>query len=108
MNDLKKLSPLTEVTYYILLSVIEPLHGYGIIKKVEKMSNHRLTIAAGSLYGAISALLENQCIIQIQNPHEDRKKLYQITDKGKTLLQYEIQRLSEMVRNGLEETRIHQ
>ena len=105
MDDLKKLSPLTEVTYYILLSVIEPLHGYGIIKKVEKMSNQRLSIAAGSLYGAISALLENQCIIQIHNPQEDRKKLYQITEKGQTLLQYEIERLSEMVRNGHKEMR---
>jgi DNA-binding PadR family transcriptional regulator len=108
MNDLKKLSPLTEVTYYILLSVIEPLHGYGIIKKVEKMSNHRLSIAAGSLYGAISSLLENQCIIQIQTPQEDRRKLYQITDKGRMLLHYEIQRLSEMVRNGQEEMRERQ
>jgi DNA-binding PadR family transcriptional regulator len=86
-----------------LLSVQQPLHGYGIIKKVEKMSNDRLTIAAGSLYGAISALLENQCIRLIENPQDDRRKLYQITETGRELLAWEIERLSEMVDNGRKE-----
>ena len=103
MNQVKKLSPLTEVTFYILLSVLQPLHGYGIIKKVEKMSHGRLKIAAGSLYGAISALLENQCIRLIENPQDDRRKLYQITETGRELLTYEIARLSEMAENGRKE-----
>ena len=49
---------LTEGVYYILLSLLEPLHGYGIIQKVEKLSGGRVRLAAGTLYGAINTLLE--------------------------------------------------
>ena len=43
---------LTEAVYYILLSLLSPLHGYGIMQKVESMSGGRLRLAAGTLYGA--------------------------------------------------------
>ncbi len=49
MNRIKKFSPLTEATYYILLSLVKPLHGYVTIKKVEEMSNSRVKIVAGTL-----------------------------------------------------------
>ncbi len=51
-----KHSPLTESSFYILLSLTKPLHGYGIIKEVEIMSNSRVKLAAGTLYGAQSTL----------------------------------------------------
>ena len=49
---------LTEGVYYILLSLLQPLHGYGIIQNVEKLSAGRVRLAAGTLYGAINTLLE--------------------------------------------------
>lgn len=49
---------LTEAVYYILLSLYEPLHGYGIMQNVERLSNGRVKLAAGTLYGAINTLLE--------------------------------------------------
>ena len=42
--------------YYILLSLTQPLHGYGIMQRVEEMSGGRLRMAAGTLYGALSSL----------------------------------------------------
>ncbi|MDE6233212.1 MAG: PadR family transcriptional regulator, partial [Lachnospiraceae bacterium] len=42
---------LTEAVYYILLSLIQPLHGYGIMQNVEKLSKGRVRLAAGTLYG---------------------------------------------------------
>lgn len=94
-------SPLTEATYYILLSLGEPLHGYGIIKKVEKMSNGRIRLAAGTLYGAINALLSNKLIKPMGEVGEGKKrKLYMRTGYGSELLEFEIGRLEEMAVNG--------
>ena len=49
---------LTEAVYYILLSLMQPMHGYGIMQNVERLSGGRLRLAAGTLYGAISTMLE--------------------------------------------------
>ena len=56
MNRDKSL-PLTETTYYILLALLKPAHGYLIMQKVEVLSNQQVQIAAGTLYGAIENLL---------------------------------------------------
>ena len=103
-NKIKRFSPLTEATYYILLSLLSPLHGYGIIKKVEEMSGDRVKLAAGTLYGALTTLTSHKLIILIGEDNENkRRKLYQITQLGVELLQYEIGRLDEMVENGRRE-----
>ncbi len=100
----KKLSPLTESMYYILLSLMKPLHGYGIIKKVEEMSSGRVKLAAGTLYGAITNLESNKLIVPAgTDPENKRRKIYEITDAGKSLLLIEVNRLKEMVTNGLNE-----
>jgi len=99
-----KFSPLTEATYYILLSLNKPLHGYGIIKKVTELTSHRLKLASGTLYGAISTLLRNGLIELIsEDEHNKGKKMYELTTPGKKLLYYEINRLREMINNGIEE-----
>lgn len=98
---MNKFSPLTESMYYILISLIEPLHGYGIIKNVEEMSSNRVKLAAGTLYGALTSLERNKLIIPTGiDPDNKRRKMYQITDLGLDVLQDEIQRLEEMVHNG--------
>ena len=104
-KNINKFSPLTEATYYILLSLVSPLHGYGIIKKVENMSDGRVKLAAGTLYGALNTLLDNKLIILIGEDKENsRRKLYQMTKMGKMLINYEISRLKEMYNNGIKET----
>lgn len=99
-----RFSPLTEATYYILLSLNDPLHGYGIIKKIEGLTEGRLKLAAGTLYGAISTLLGNKLIELVSEDKDVRgRKSYQISLSGKKLLYYEIRRLREMVNNGITE-----
>ena len=101
-KKLLKFSPLTESTFYILLSLNSPLHGYGIIKKVEGLTDKRLKLAAGTLYGAINTLLTNKLIKLIsEDKHSKGKKMYEITTAGKKLIYYEINRLREMVSNGI-------
>lgn len=93
---------LTEAIYYILLALQEPLHGYGIMQKTSTMSNGRLILSAGTLYGAISNLLEKGWILPCgESPDTDgRRKMYQITEKGQEVLLAELERLEELVENG--------
>ena len=91
---------LTEAVYYILLSLMEPLHGYGIMQNVEKLSHGRLRLAAGTLYGAISTMLEKGWITAMDNTADSRKKEYVITETGREILRAEYARLKELVDNG--------
>ena len=91
---------LTEAVYYILLSLTKPLHGYGIMQNVEQLSNGRVKLAAGTLYGAINTLLEKGWIVALSEEKGSRKKEYLITDQGKEMLRLEIVRLKELIENG--------
>ena len=91
---------LTEAVYYVLLSLHYPLHGYGIMQKVESMSNGRVRLAAGTLYGAIGSMLEKGWIAAVPGEASSRKKEYVITERGKAIVRNEFARLVELVSNG--------
>ena len=91
---------LTEAVYYILLSLLTPRHGYGIMQNAEVLSGGRVKLAAGTLYGAINSLLEKGWITALPGEKDSRKKEYVITEKGKTVLKAEITRLQELLDNG--------
>lgn len=91
---------LTEAVYYILLSLMQPLHGYGIMQNVEQLSNGRLRLAAGTLYGAISTMQEKGWITALDGAADSRKKEYVITETGREVLRAEYARLKELVENG--------
>lgn len=93
---------LTEAVYYILLSLYTPLHGYGIMQNVLKISNGRVNLAAGTLYGALTTLQDKEWIIALEEDESSRKKMYEITDMGKQVVDSEIKRLEELVSNGHE------
>lgn len=92
-------APLTEAAYYILLSLYEPMHGYGIMQNIKALSSDRVNLGPGTLYGAINTLLEKGWIISA-GESDSRKKEYQITESGKKAVRYEIQRLEELLANG--------
>lgn len=100
MRGKNEYGALTEAVYYILLSLFKPMHGYGIMQNVKEMSNERMSLGAGTLYGAINTLLEKEWIEPIGNDEKSRKKEYVITDLGKQAVNAEIKRLKELVRNG--------
>lgn len=91
---------LTESTYYILLSLYIPQHGYSIMQQVENLSKGRVRLAAGTLYGALNTMSEKKWIKQLPVVVGSRKKEYQITDLGLEILKNEIERLRELVENG--------
>lgn len=91
---------LTEAVYYILLSLYEPRHGYGIMQNIKELSSGRVQLGAGTLYGAINTLLEKGWIRPESNEKESRKKEYLITESGKGIINAEILRLDELINNG--------
>lgn len=95
MRDNVKGGALTEVTFFILLSLYKPKHGYAIMQFIEEKTGGRLSLGAGTLYGAINSLLEKEWI----EPYGDddcRKKEYVITSKGKEVAETELKRLKDL------------
>nr|WP_031391108.1 PadR family transcriptional regulator [Kineothrix alysoides] len=91
-----KLLPLTETTFYILLALRTPGHGYQIMQTVEDLSGGEVRIAAGTMYGALENLSKQKLITAM--PSDDpRRKIYQITDYGKEILALDIRRLNQMI-----------
>ena len=91
---------LTEATYYILLSLVTPRHGYGIMQRAEELSSGRVRLAAGTLYGALNSLCEKGWIVPLPGEAGSRKREYRITEKGLAVLTDELGRLRELVENG--------
>lgn len=94
----RKYIPLTEATYYILLSLVKPMHGYGIMQMVEEMTNGEVKLGPGTLYGNTTKLLKEKLIVEVAST--DRKKCYELTPLGKEVLELEYNRLQRSVRNG--------
>ena len=90
-----KQNALTEPVYYILLSLLTPMHGYGIMQNVKKLTNGRVNIGAGTLYGAINTLLSKGFIAEYKS--DPSKKEYIITEEGRGVLSAELSRLKELV-----------
>lgn len=100
MPESQERGALTEAVFYILLSLYKPLHGYGIMQNVKALSNERVNLGAGTLYGAINTLLEKNWIKSYDGEKDSRKKEYEITDLGKQVVSGEIARLEELIANG--------
>lgn len=96
MNKRNKLLPLTETTFYILLALRNPGHGYEIMQTVEDLSGGNVRIAAGTMYGALDNLLK-QKLIQAVPSSDARRKVYQITAYGREILEMEHMRLHQMI-----------
>lgn len=88
---------MTETAAYILFSFMEVRHGYDVIQHVGNLTNGRIKLGAGTMYGTITKL-ERDGMIQFL--HEDQKrKYYQITDIGRLILMEEARRIKELYHN---------
>jgi len=100
MPESSERGALTEAVFYILLSVYTPLHGYAIMQNITALSSGRVTLGAGTLYGAINTLVERAWITEASDSRNIRKKDYIITDLGKRVVNRELERLKELLENG--------
>jgi DNA-binding PadR family transcriptional regulator len=89
-------APLREPTFLVLAALgPAPLHGYGIIKAVEQMSQGRVRMRAGTLYGALERL-EAQGYVAFHGEASEGgpvRRYYKLTQAGKSLLANEASRL---------------
>lgn len=95
--------PMTETAFYILLCLRSANHGYGIVQKVEKLTNGAIRLAPGTMYGSLSKMEKDGLICFIRE--EEKRKIYEITDLGREVLQIELKRIERLYRIAQEETR---
>jgi DNA-binding PadR family transcriptional regulator len=101
-DDPRAQLPLTESTYFILLSLAPgPRHGYAVMKDVQSLSQERVVLSTGTLYSALKRLLDQGWIIRVDDPHNGSdgrvRKAYQLTSIGQRILQAEVERLAGLV-----------
>jgi DNA-binding PadR family transcriptional regulator len=96
--------PLTPAVFHILLALADgEAHGYAIMQDVADRTKGAVRMSAGTLYGAVSRLLDDGLIEESEerpDPELDdtRRRYYRLTDLGSRVLIAETKRLSELVR----------
>jgi DNA-binding PadR family transcriptional regulator len=95
-------TPLTESTYFILLSLSpKPKHGYAIMKDVKTLSENRIILSTGTLYGALKRLLDQGWILRLNDAQSKGtvrdRKVYKLSEHGRRALKEEIARLNKLL-----------
>lgn len=93
--------PMTETGFYILLCLQNPMHGYSIVQKVEKLTDGEIRLSPGTMYGSLSKM-EKDGLIQFVR-EEEKRKIYHITDLGREVLKLELKRIERLYRTAKEE-----
>ncbi len=98
--EVQESRPLTEPVFLILASLADqPRHGYALMQDIQRMSNKRVLLSTGTLYGALRRLLEDGLIERFQQKDKSRdKQAYQLTLEGRRQLQAEIGRMKQLMR----------
>lgn len=91
--------PMTEAMYYILLALMNPNHGYQLMAAIEQVSNGRIKMGPGTLYGVLTRLQKDEFIEILDD--DGRRKTYAITEDGKAALTAEYKRLKNMIQDGM-------
>jgi DNA-binding PadR family transcriptional regulator len=95
--------PLTETTYFIMLILANgPRHGYAIMKEVNQLSQGRVQLSTGTLYGALKRLLDHGWIRRAEDSESGAtgrvRKLYSLTPLGRQILEAEVHRLHSLAK----------
>jgi len=92
--------PLSEPVLLILISLADqPRHGYGLIKDIESLSNNRVRMSTGTLFGALRRLLESGLIERFEQDDTVRdKQAYRLTSAGREQLRQEMERMKHLTR----------
>jgi len=96
--------PLTEATYYILLSLVTPNHGYAVMQEADEVSQGTVRLAPGTLYGALTALETSKLITMVGT--DGRRKVYQVTELGRQVLRDQIHRYQIMLENAVNQSEL--
>ena len=92
--------PMTETGFYILFCLQKPNHGYGIVQRVEKLTDGEIRLAPGTMYGSLSKMERDGLIRFIGE--EEKRKIYSITELGTEVLELELKRIERLYRTARE------
>lgn len=92
--------PMTETGFYILLCLRKPNHGYGIVQKVKELTDNEVILGPGTMYGTLGKMEKDGLIEFVRE--EEKRKIYQITNLGKEVLEQELRRINRLYRNAQE------
>lgn len=92
--------PMTETGFYILLCLRSPNHGYGIVQKVRAITDDEIILGPGTMYGSLSKMEKDGLIAFVRE--EEKRKLYQMTELGREVLDLELKRINRLYRNAQE------
>jgi len=100
MRHVVELPPISEAVFFILASLAqEPRHGYSLLKDIETLSDGRVRLSTGTLYGALRRLLEGEWIERFETGDTSRdKQTYRLTALGRKMLQQEHDRMKQLTR----------
>lgn len=101
--EIEQILPLTPTVFHILLALADQeRHGYGIMQEVMMMTQNRVRMGPGTLYGSIKRMLKANLIKESDerpDPEldDERRRYYQLTDFGRQVLAAEARRLSTLI-----------
>lgn len=90
--------PMTESAFYILFALQEERHGYDITQETKKLTGGQVVISPGTMYGTLSKMEKDGLIVLVGE--EGKRKLYQITDLGREILNLELARIERLYKNS--------
>ena len=99
-SGLQELLPLTPTVFHMLVALAGgPRHGYAVAQEVEELTDGRVVLGPGTLYGSLQRMQDSGLIEETDNPGEDglhagRRRYYRVTPLGSAALHAESQRLA--------------
>ena len=92
-------TPLKPSVFHILLALSQgQLHGLAIADSVEEETGGQIRLGPGTLYRSLKEMAEANLVRQVQVGDEDpRRKIYEMSTAGRTLLHAEAERLARVV-----------
>ncbi|MBZ5578273.1 MAG: helix-turn-helix transcriptional regulator [Acidobacteriia bacterium] len=101
---------MSEPVLLILMSLAgQPRHGYALLKDIESISQGRVRLSTGTLYGALARLLEDGWIERFEQEDTSREKqAYRLTAAGRRQLQMELDRMKQLTRAGMARLRVRE
>lgn len=93
--------PMTETAFYILYCLQKENHGYGIVQTVERLTDGKIRLAPGTMYGSLSKMEKDGVISFVKE--EEKRKIYKITQLGLEILGLELERIKRLYRITEEE-----
>ena len=93
--------PMTETAFYILYCLQKENHGYGIVQTVERLTEGKIRLAPGTMYGSLSKMEKDGVISFVKE--EEKRKIYKITQLGLEILGLELERIKRLYKITEEE-----